>query len=120
MFTRRARTVARRVWVAGLSGAAIGYGLIAIDCDEDCGTAQGVAGLMVGHELAVAFSQYPAMVPGSKHHPVAGGGKLLVADGRVSCAGSLHRCLVDQGGQVGAGETSRLGGPMLQVGVHIG
>ena len=36
------------VVVGGLSGAAIGYGLIAIDCDEDCGTAQGVAGLIGG------------------------------------------------------------------------
>ena len=36
------------VVVGGLSGAAIGYGLIAIDCDKDCGTAQGVAGLVGG------------------------------------------------------------------------
>jgi hypothetical protein len=36
------------VVVGGLSGAAIGYGLIAIDCEEDCGTAQGVAGLIGG------------------------------------------------------------------------
>jgi hypothetical protein len=44
------------VVVGGLSGAAIGYGLVAIDCDtggaagadEDCGTAQGVAALIGG------------------------------------------------------------------------
>ena len=36
------------VVVAGLSGAAIGYGLVAIDCEENCGTAQGVAGLIGG------------------------------------------------------------------------
>ena len=44
------------VVVGGLAGAAIGYGLVAIDCDaggrgeggSNCGTAQGVAGLIGG------------------------------------------------------------------------
>lgn len=34
------------VVVGGLSGGAIGYGLVAIDCESGCGTAQSVAGLI--------------------------------------------------------------------------
>jgi hypothetical protein len=36
------------VVVAGLSGAAIGYGLIDIGCTGDCGTVAGLAGLFGG------------------------------------------------------------------------
>lgn len=36
------------VVVGGLSGVAIGYGLVAIDCDTDCGTAKGVGALVGG------------------------------------------------------------------------
>lgn len=36
------------VVVGGLSGVAIGYGLVGIDCDNDCGTAKGVGALVGG------------------------------------------------------------------------
>jgi len=36
------------VVVAGLSGAAIGYGLVDIGCTGDCGTVAGLAGLFGG------------------------------------------------------------------------
>jgi hypothetical protein len=36
------------VVVAGLSGAAIGYGLVGIGCSGDCGTVSGLAGLFGG------------------------------------------------------------------------
>jgi hypothetical protein len=34
--------------VAGLSGAAIGYGLVGIGCQGDCGTVSGVGALIGG------------------------------------------------------------------------
>jgi hypothetical protein len=36
------------VVVAGLSGAAIGYGLVGIGCTGDCGTVSGVGALLGG------------------------------------------------------------------------
>jgi hypothetical protein len=36
------------VVVAGLSGAAIGYGLVDVGCSGDCGTVAGLAGLFGG------------------------------------------------------------------------
>jgi len=36
------------VVVAGLSGAAIGYGLVGIGCSDDCGTVSGVGALLGG------------------------------------------------------------------------
>jgi hypothetical protein len=36
------------VVVAGLAGAAIGYGLVDIGCSRDCGTVAGLAGLFGG------------------------------------------------------------------------
>ena len=36
------------VVVAGLSGAAIGFGLVGIGCQGDCATAEGVAALVGG------------------------------------------------------------------------
>ena len=36
------------VVVAGLSGAAIGYGLVGVGCSGDCGTVSGVGALLGG------------------------------------------------------------------------
>ena len=36
------------VVVGGLSGVAIGYGLVGIDCQADCGTAKGIGALVGG------------------------------------------------------------------------
>ncbi len=36
------------VVVGGLSGAAIGFGLAGIECDGDCGTAEGLGALIGG------------------------------------------------------------------------
>ena len=48
------------VVVAGLSGAAIGYGLVGIGCTGDCSTVSGLGALVVGLITEVSVTIIPA------------------------------------------------------------
>ena len=50
------------VVIGGLSGAAIGYGLVGIDCQGDCETAEGVGALVGGLIGAVGVAVVAVLV----------------------------------------------------------
>ncbi|HLF41387.1 MAG TPA: hypothetical protein VI854_07935 [Acidimicrobiia bacterium] len=50
------------VVAGGLSGAAIGYGLVGIDCEGECGTAQGFGALIGGLIGAVGVAVVAVLV----------------------------------------------------------
>jgi hypothetical protein len=50
------------VVVGGLSGAAIGFGLVGIDCTGDCGTPQGIGAIVGGLAGAVGVAIVAVLV----------------------------------------------------------
>ena len=77
---------------------------------------QGVAGLVDGDGGELAGGQR-AGVPGAEQHPVAGGGEVGGGQGGAAGPDRGDGGLVEQAGQVRAGESGGGGGDLIEVGV---
>ena len=79
---------------------------------------QGVTGLMDSHDGELTGSER-AGVPGTEHHAIARTGKVGCRQADAAAADRTDGGLVQQVGQVGAGESRRGGGDLIQVSVGV-